>query len=730
MSLRLKRGLTVIAAIIALAACSTVGQGNLDAARDALKNNQPATALAAASRAILENPKFDAAKTFIRDNFETANQSALAYLAQTEQSAAPVDLEKRYLIYSDLKAFYDNLQKIGLPIAADAKFFGLIKSWEWTTQIIDYSSQKEAARAAGREGTYAAGVAAITSGDLDSANGLMSKVVGLFAVKDSEEQKEDYRKISENFQVWADGFQSSNEPDSLLKALDAYALALKYNSANGAASDGQAVMKSHLSDVYLTQGLNQERMGGIDSLKNAIASFKNALKYNGDNTEAADGIPRAQNTIAELLCDEGAALERSGRIDDMIAAHGKYKEALEWNEASQRAQAAFAAVTERIAEYYYQDGVRLGADFKNADSVDKAVAAFTEAEKWIPNYKDATVRSRRLYVSREVLILEAKLGQTQGEFDRTQARVNALSAMVNKANTGMDDLNFVADKVVQLDQQMLVLSKTASALGGIPIVGSVITVAGTAMGYVHKPVKAVSAKIGKLRAPVITPAREAIAKVKAGVDKVVSTMDSIRSNLDYVRKILIKLDACLLKVDNAAVIKEVEADVKEINKIMDKLNKGLDTVNDVQDKSEATLKAIAESVSVVSSVKSGIEKVMKPLDKIKGITDEVYDVLKKKIKIPFVGSFTVEQAISSTTGVVKKAAEAILNPVLKKLNIDFPSIPGIDKFEQIIDQVEGYYQDVKSAMDKITGVADQILDVPNQLKARGDAILSKAGCSI
>ena len=65
---------------------------------------------------------------------------------------------------------------------------------------------------------------------------------------------------------------------------------------------------------------------------------------------------------------------------------------------------------------------------------------------------------------------------------------------------------------------------------------------------------------------------------------------------------------------------------------------------------------------ITTPVRKGIDTVMKPLNKIKGVTDEIYDVLKKKISVPLVGSFTVEQAINSTTGVVKKAAEAILNP--------------------------------------------------------------------
>ncbi len=715
---------------LTLSGCSTLGRASMNSAEDAWKAGNPSSALMYASQAILEDPKYSAPKVFLRENAEQALSQIQSYLDSSLKSTAPEDLERRFDTFNDLVKFYGNLKKVGLPIAEGKKLFGLIKSWEWTTEMKDYTPQIEVSRMAARDGFYAAATASLGKGDLDKAYEYGNKMVTKFALKDSEEQKGDKAKLSTDFASWAKKFHGSTDPEALLKAIKAYELALRFNSADASATEGLAKMKTELSEVYLALGLKSERANTVDSLKEAIEFFNKALKYNAQNTKATEGIPRAKHQISVLYCDAGERQARTGKIDDMIAAHKSYVEALKWDGSFQRALDLKSGIENRIAEAYYAEGIRQSANKKSQAAIDAAIAAFDSAMKWVPNYKDAEVQKRRMYVSKELVILGEKLGKTMGEFAQTQQRVTFLSSKVDKAHQGMEDLNSVADSVVQLDEQLLVLSKTASALSGIPVIGSVISVTGTALSRVHTPVKATSSKIKSIRAPVITPAREALQKTKDQTDRIVSSMESIATNLQYVQKVTARLNDCMAKTEDPAVVSSVDKDVKELNKIMDDLNKGLATVNSVQDKIEGTLVALANSVSTITPVRKGIDTVMKPLNKIKGVTDEIYDVLKKKISVPLVGSFTVEQAINSTTGVVKKAAEAILNPILKKLGIDIPTIPGIDKFDQLLDQVQGYYNDAKMAAQEIGNVANQIVDIPNRLKAMADDIVTKSGCPL
>jgi tetratricopeptide (TPR) repeat protein len=713
-----------------LVGCSTLGQTNLSLARQALQEDRPSAALVAATEALKENPKYSGAKNFIRDNTDSALAQVLGYLSDTEKSTAPETLENRFIVYSELKKFYDNLRMIGLPIADGQKLFGLIKSWEWTTPLQDYSPQMEFARNAARAGFYDAGLAAIDKAEIKTAIPLMDKVVGIFALPGSVEQKADKARIAEDFAAWAATMHSSRNVEKLLAGIEAYEASGRYNSSVQKTTNGLAAMKVELSEVYLDLGLKKEKENTIDALKESIELFKKAVAYNRDNTKAVDSIPRARNAIAVLFTNQGEGLERTGKLPEMVKAHELYTEALKWDEAFQRALGLKAGVVIKIADANYLEGIRLSTDRKNAANLEKSLAAFSEALVWVPGYKDALVLKQRVLVSKEVLILANKLATTQTEFSKTHKRLVYLSGLVNKANKGMDDLNYVADAVVQLDEQLMVLGKTTSALSGIPVVGTVISVTGTALNHVHRPVKSVSSKVKRLRAPYITPSRDSMAKVKDQTDKIVSAMDSIGTNLEHVRSITLKLNECVNRLDNATTIAEIERDVKATGKVLDELNSGLNTINDVQNKIEGTLKSLGDSVAVISDVTGGIKTVMTPLNKIKGVTDEIYDILKKKISIPMVGTFTVEQAINSTTGVVKKAAEAVLNPVLKALDIRIPSIPGIDQLDQMLDKMEGYYADVKMAADRIQSASSQILNVPAALRKNSDSILAKSSCSL
>ncbi len=659
--------------------CSTLGHANMAKAGDALEAGDPSAALKYATEALLENPKYSSPKSFLRDNTDAALDSVKKFLAATEKSTKQEDLERRFDTYGNLVKFYANLKKIGLPIAEGKKLFGLIKSWEWTTPLEDYAPQAAAARAAARAGFLKAGSEALKAGDLDGAYAAMGKAVGKFAVSASEEQKADKAKIAQEFLDWARKQHGAADAETLLKGIKAYDLALKFDPKENKAVEGQAKMKKELSAVYLKSGLRSEKAGTIESLTEAIAFFEKALKYDAENADAKAGIPRVKNSIAEA---------------------------------------------------YYREGVRLSADRKSDEIMKNAIAAFENAQKWVPNYKDTEVLKNRVRVSRELAVLSAKLGASQTELGRTAKRVKVLAGKVDKANKGMDDLNYVADAVVQLDEQLLVLTKTTSALSAIPIVGTVISVTGTALGKVHTPVKSVSGKVKRVRAPFITPSREFLASTKKNTDRIVSAMAQTDTSLAYVRKVAERLNDCMAKVPDPSTVKTIEQDVKELNKAVDDLNKGLETVNTVADKSEGTLTDLADAVGPISEVTGGIKKVMTPLNKIKGVTDEIYSVLKKTIKVPLVGSFTVEQAINSTTGVVKKAAEAVLNPILKELGIGIPQIPAIEKLDNMMDKVEGYYADAKMAADQIGSAANKLTDIPSRLKSKADEIVSKSGCPL
>ena len=92
-------------------------------------------AMVYATEALLADPDYKSAKSFLQSNAEDAVSWATDFLVATEETANPQELEKRYDLYREMDEFYANMRKSGMPIQADKRLFGLIKGWEWSIPV-------------------------------------------------------------------------------------------------------------------------------------------------------------------------------------------------------------------------------------------------------------------------------------------------------------------------------------------------------------------------------------------------------------------------------------------------------------------------------------------------------------------------------------------------------------------------------------------------------------------
>ena len=663
--------LSLIALITLLAGCSSTGKASLNQAEDALRAGDNAAALAYATDAIIEDPKFSGAKKFLRDNAELALKAAKAYLEQTKGTDVPEDLEKRYDSYVSLVRYNNNLKKIGLPITEGKKLFGLVKGWEWTTTIEEYAEDVEKSRAEARAGFLAATKKAINAGDIAAARGLASKVVNKFAVKGSDEVAQDRLDISDLFANWAKKQHGSKNIETLLTAITAYETAISYNGENKAAVDGLAKIKIELSDVYLAEGLRSEKMGTVESLTAAIDLFEKALKYNSGNSEAKDGIPRAKTKIAEL---------------------------------------------------YYNEALRLARDTDNNDSLKKAIAALDKANEWQVGYKDIVVLKLRYEIFIEVNNVSVKSKGIYNSFNLTKNNFARFASDITKANKGVKDLNYVSGAVIQLRDQIDTIGTTLGVMSGIPVVGTALSVVNTGLDQVMRPVGPVADLAERFKGPYIEPSAAFMSDLKANSDIVTNSLAQIGSINARTVKFVMASRPAINKIEDPAVLKALLAATKDLSTQSTKLAQNLENVDKARTKSENTLSTLADSVGVVSKVTGGVKAVMKPLNSIKGVTDKIDSALNQRIKIPLVGSFTVREALESTTGLVKKAAEAILNPILKQLNIKFPSIPGIDELKKILEPFQEYHAKLKEASANVRDAATAFQSLPGSMNTTFDKI--------
>ncbi len=733
----MKRGTWFAAVLITvtlLAGCATVGRDTFNLAQEAWSNNRPIEALVLATESLLENPDLTSAKSFLRDNTDTALSQARGFLSSTANTVVPDELAARFVMYGQLVSFYENLERIGMPIVADKRLFGLIKGWEWSTRIVDHRGDLEDARNAAREGFFNAGVARIQEGEIESAESLMRAVITRFAVEGSEEQQQDRQRIVTAFIDFAAMQHGLRDAQRLLQGFHAYEAALRFEPGNATAEAGRQALSLELSDVYLAMALEQERRNTIDSVTEAVRLFEESLVFNPANQDAHDGIPRARTRLASLYTDQGQQLERSGRIPDMIAAHESYEQALQWDGQYNRAVVAEQGVRQRIAEAYYQEGVRVSGNRSDLAAIDAGIAAFTAAQEWVFDYRDADLFVQRLIVSKELIAMGEVLGPIRTRFDQSSQRVTTLSRAVNNAYRGIADLNNIVERIDQLEGQLSAIGTASRAMASIPKVGAVFSVVGTSVRQVHTPVEAVNDKASMLQDPVLEPALAAMTTAKERMDTIVAAMSDVERSLTSANRMITSLNACVDRVTDVGALMQVQSDIRELQTAIGDLQSGLDRINTLEQELASALQTLSQGVSTISTVSRGVEAVMRPLDQISSVTDSITRALQQEFSIPRplpgAGTYSVEYALASTTGAIAAAADRIIDPILRRLNIQVPQIPGIADLEQLLDAVEGYYADIRAAAAALERAEAEILAAPVQLRRNVDSISNATNCSL
>ena len=667
---------TVAALVLGFAGCATPAQETLHLANEALRDGRPLDALVYATEALIQDEKLTSAKVFLRDHGTEELAAVEDFLDGSAGTTDPEYLERRYDTYGTLITFYDNLGRIGLPITEGQKLFGIIPGWEWTTPMRDYRPDLAAARAAAREGFLAAGFDTLDKGNIAAADDLFAKAVTKFADEGSDEQANDRIEIGAAFAAFAGERLGSNDEEPLLAAIAAFELAESYDGSNESYSEQLRQAHVELSGVYLETGLALEQRGDLESLTEAVSYFEMAVDHNADNESAIAADERARSSIAGI---------------------------------------------------YYTDGVRFAEAYTDAESVESAIVAFESAQEWVPEYRDAALQVHRLNVADELIQFTAATGTAREEFDTTSEPIRELSSLVNSAHEGMDRLNYIADKIVQLDRQLLVLDDTLTVLGVVPVVGTAIKVVSSPLGFIRPPVHATAERIEDVRRPFITPSRELLASTKDYVDRVVEAIDAIDGGLRRTEAMGEDLYEYVVVMTDAESIGVVRTEVTRLTGAIETLTGGLRNVNEARASATDSLGDVAGAVDLVNEVSGGIERLMRPLDRVKGVTDRIHSALTREISIPFVGSFSVSDALGSANGVVTRAARAIIDPILDSLDIDIPSLPGIDELKSVVDSVEDYHEDIVEAADAVEAAVADVVEIPGRIDACYAVIVEETG---
>ena len=668
----------LLAISLLFTACNTFkglfskGQDKLKQASQSWESGDKLKAIYHATNALIIDPEFYQGKVFMKERFDNMLESTQTRLAQIDTPTNSTDAQEKYTTYTTLVMIYDNLKQIKLPLKHPKG------KWSWTTDILDFSQQKEQAR-------------------VESLDLLMKEGRGFVA-------NNDFKAAETSFKT----------------ALN-YTIDVNQKTAYNTTISSELSKKG--SELMNTRNIEQAIL--------ANSFYQTAKHFLSTSQEVNDGIASSAAHVSDLYLKQGESLENTGNIEKMIQSVESYKNAIQWSQ-NKMANDAQTRVTEKIAEYYYKVAINAEKAKDNAT----AVANYENVRRWIPAYKDAMSRMYNLRIGAKIEELAKNINTTNTTFSRFQSRVTTVSGYVDKSDDVMNKITYVSDKARDVNTYMKSTSSTLKTFSIIPVVGTTTNILGKSIDVAQDPIGGLVGKLDAIEKPVIKPTKEVIGKTKSIVDEVKGKMATTSNVLKTTSDYSLRLKNCISTVSAETNFKEAEIAIEEINKALIKSNTAMETMDKSMTKVESESKKVANMASNVSKVASGFQSVSSAVDKVKPVVDELNATLDKKFGFSSY-EYSAREILNGVGGVMKWVMDklsdlvmAALKPILNKFNINIPSVPGISELKDQLDGLKSTY-DVVGA--EVNGLKEKVTEYTSaqQLIQTNLTKLEKAvGCKI
>ena len=277
---------------------------------------------------------------------------------------------------------------------------------------------------------------------------------------------------------------------------------------------------------------------------------------------------------------------------------------------------------------------------------------------------------------------------------------------------------------------MKTIATTLKTFSPIPTVGTVTNITGRLVEKSRKPVHNMVLKFNKIEKPIIDPTKASVAKVKGVVDRIKGMMTTTGDVIEKTEVAVAEIDSCIVALKAEKQFMKVEKAVKQMNKGVKGTAKELANINRTLDSFEYTVKQIARIASPVNKIKNGINKVKPALDKIGNIASKIDKALSKKITIgkwKFKKTFSVKGALKAAKP-FQILADKILKPILKRIKIPVPKIPGVQDLKNKVASVEQKYRSVIEKANKIKQTYSKYTNYETILKNNLNKFIETTGC--
>jgi len=668
-------GACILAVSIFITSCGVTsslfskGRSEFNLANEEMNKGNALKGLDHAFNAIIIDPDVKAFKKFMYTNFNTTLAKTKSYIGNSENTESIAVAEKRVETYNLLETVYGKLKQVELPFV-DPK-----GKWEWTTEFVDYSVQSKAS--------------------VEYAFNLIMK-----------KGKEDIDR--------------SLIKDSYEKLRKAYS---KYCS-----SDIRIETAKKISTYYTEFASSNQTSSDIATLVLAHEAWGYALKFTPSLAQAINAKDKVAKKIAELYYKKGSELLTSKDVNKNIQSVDQFKLAVKWNANHNDARKSIDKAKEKIAEFYYASAIKLEKSSKKEK--DKIIAFYRSAQKWIPDYKDSMYRIYSLNVGSELITLIKNLAETRKQYTALTNRIGTISASVDKGYEVMEVVTYISSQTKSLNTKMKNVGSTLKALNTIPVVGTVSGFTSKSLSIAQKPVGGLVEKFNAIDRPFITPTKSAVGQVKNTVDAIKGMVATTKIVLEKSEATVKGIDDCIKTLKLESDFKKVEGAIKEINKGLKGTSNQMRNLNNSLTSFEKGAKALAVLHSPAQKVKKGMKKIKPTLDKVSKVTGQMDKVLKKEFDFKLT-KMSLHKALTAGGYIAGKIAEIGMKaaePIMKKLKISLPKIPGVDELKGKLDVVKNEYNNIKNETAKIKESYQKYTSFEHVITKNVNKIVETTGC--
>jgi hypothetical protein len=638
-------------------------------AKDQWKSGYHLAALYSATQGVLADRAYTNSKEFLYEHYDNTMQKINQELPKYENTKDTAEAVRRLDIYTYLVAINENIAKMKMPLKHHKN------KWKWSAEAKDYTKEKTEAKAQAYDVFY----------------NLAEKK--LYASKDRSEVREADRIFLTGHNRYTES-GSEHRQESLQN------------------------ITNHLCD-FADKHKDAETWQEVIM---AADAFFYAKKYKKDSVRVYTGYEYTSKRLSKLLTEDAQRFTEKGDLESLLYADELYDNAITWNEDNEEAKKLKEELKPKIAEGYYQKAKSMDQE-PNAD-LDRVKTLYGEAMKWVPDYKDSQARIYSVSVRNELATLEQNIDATQKEFDVVFERMKNVAEGINTANSVMDDITYVTENIRSLDKTLQTVSLSMKPLNLIPYVNVVSKSIDVSARALRMPVHRTAQTITPIEKKSVTPANKAVKKLKFYTDMTVQKMGTTQKTLINSKKTAASLQTCIHKVNDEQALKESEKAIIELNKGLVEVQKRLKDINNATNDLVLTANQIIGVSQFTAPVKGGIKSVKPAINEVKKVTNEIDKVLDKE----FLG-ISARKALS-VGGAAADMAMKAMEPLLKKMNINFPEIPGMAELEAEMAKFEEKYNVVKKTTDEYKKKYEAYSDVQGHINKNLNKLVEKTGCGV